>query len=556
MSNIIPIAGPIKQITKLHQCVNVRDLEILLGGRNNSLVNYLYDKRIKYRTFTLAKKSGGSRFIYSPHKKLKDIQWNIKKHLDEYYIPKKSAHGFIDNRSIVSNAQLHLNKRFVLNIDLEDFFGSIHFGRIRQLFMAQPIKVPSSVATVLAHICCHNGKLPQGAPTSPVISNMIAFKLDGALQKLAGEYKCTYTRYADDITFSFTYAKKRLPKDIVNIGRGGDVVLGDRLRSIISENGFKLNESKTRLSRNDQRQIVTGLRVNKKVNVARNYIRATSAMIHALKKFGCKKAEQKHIDYFKEAYMPNRHNKKIMEKPGDLYIEKVTGRINFIKMVRGEHDAIFRRLMFQFTEALGKPDYKYSKEWIKEQANAVYVLMNDAGSAQGTGFFLESYGLVSNHHVIEGVDESNIIDMITVCHWNDYSKNILPFPNLEGEDEGFDMALISSSYPLNDIKHLKVSQNPCYNQNEIIYTIGFPNHKEGDEPTILEGVILGKIKVHGQERYKISQNIRHGNSGGPVINQLGEVIGIVTNGNKMGSPTRNDSAFVTIDNFISYFGLK
>lgn len=546
----------LKKPSKLTDCVDVSDLATLLGKSYHSLIHFLYNGKRKYKVIALPKKTGGTRLIYSPNKKLKEIQHDLKLHLDSFYTPRKSAHGFIEKRSIVTNAEIHVNKRFILNIDLEDFFGSIHFGRVRQLLMSQPIKLPFSVATVIAHICCHNGKLPPGAPTSPVISNMIAFKLDGALQKLAQEFKCTYTRYADDITFSFTYARNRLPKDIVHINKIGEITLGERLINKISENGFKINEKKTRLSKNNQRQVVTGLKVNKKVNVSREYIRATSSMIHALKKFGPVKAEEEHLSYGHKLYTPARQDKKIRENPGFLYIEKLTGRLHFIKMVRGEHDVIYRRLMFQFTEAIGKPNYIYSNEWLIEQAKAVYVVTNYADEAQGTGFFLDGYGFVTNSHVIKQIDENNIIDKLTINHWDNYDSNVMMFPNLEGEDEKLDIALLTSLVPLSSIKHLKVSKTPSYNQNEIVYTIGFPHHKAGDEPKILEGVIMGKIKILGQERYKISQNIRHGNSGGPVINQFGEVIGIVTNGNKFGSPTRNDSAFVTIEDFIAYFGTK
>ena len=117
--------------------------------------------------------------------------------------PHPSAHGFIQPTSVVTNARAHTGKRWVLNIDLEDFFPTVNFGRIRGLFLKPPFDMAPAAATVCAQIVTYRNGLPQGAPTSPVLSNLIAVPLDRALLRLVAPARAsTYSRYADDITFS------------------------------------------------------------------------------------------------------------------------------------------------------------------------------------------------------------------------------------------------------------------------------------------------------------------------------------------------------------------
>ena len=123
------------------------------------------------------------------------------------------AHGFKRNRSIITNAKQHRNRRHVFNVDLEDFFPSINFGRVRGYFIRDSsFALDKDVATVIAQIACHENALPQGSPCSPVISNLIAHVLDMHLVNLASMVGCTYSRYADDLTFSTN--KESFPPEI------------------------------------------------------------------------------------------------------------------------------------------------------------------------------------------------------------------------------------------------------------------------------------------------------------------------------------------------------
>lgn len=262
------------------------DVAKLLGVTTKQLNFHLYvlPAEKKYKVFSVPKKSGGTRQISAPASPIKVIQRNLKDVLEVVYKPKPATHGFVSDRSIVTNARLHKKRRYVLNIDLDNYFPTIHFGRVRGMFMGNPYNLNNEVATILAQICCHEGVLPQGAPTSPIISNMICARLDAKLQQLAKEHLCTYSRYADDITFSTN--RSRFPSALAHLSEIGQVEIGNELSLVIEENGFQINSKKTRLQVKQQRQEVTGLTVNKYPNVERRSVKQIRAILHAWKKYG------------------------------------------------------------------------------------------------------------------------------------------------------------------------------------------------------------------------------------------------------------------------------
>jgi len=183
---------------------HARDVAALLEVKYPDLTWHLYRRGMdtNYTTFEIKKRSGGTREIRAPISALKILQEKLCYILQLIYRVRRPVHGFAIGRSIVSNASPHVGKSFVLSVDIEDFFPSINFGRVRGMFMAAPYDVPERAATVLAQLCCYDNQLPQGAPTSPVVSNMVCGKLDSELHRLARRNRCVYTRYADDLTFS------------------------------------------------------------------------------------------------------------------------------------------------------------------------------------------------------------------------------------------------------------------------------------------------------------------------------------------------------------------
>ncbi len=347
---------------KFDQFASLEDLSSLaklLGFRKGTLAYIFYgrDRDLQYKAFKLSKKNGGERQIEAPITALKTVQWRLCRILEDVYWRRPSAFGFVKGHSIKDNAKRHCNKKYVFNLDLKNFFHSIHFGRVRGLFASQPFSLPLGVATIIAQICCYKGRLPQGAPTSPVISNMICTKLDRDLQNLAKSCRSHYTRYADDITFSMN--------DVTNVGKiweyenepfnifrtlkkliiGKDqkaernVVVGKELNDIIVANGFVINSKKVRLASYKERQEVTGLVVNKFPNVRRDYIRLTRAILHSWKTYGLEKASEK---FFNDEYVWNGKG----ERPPFESI--VRGRIEYVGMIRGKDDPVYLKQLREF----------------------------------------------------------------------------------------------------------------------------------------------------------------------------------------------------------------
>jgi RNA-directed DNA polymerase len=259
----------------------------LLGVPLQRLTWWIYALRAdrRYQRFEVARRRGGPpRIISAPIKPIKDLQRTLAEVLTASYDPPPYAHGFVQSRSPVSNARWHQNKNWLLKVDIEDFFPTINFGRVRGMFMAYPFDYPAEVATLLAQLCCHRNQLPQGAPTSPIVSNFICRGLDSQLGRLARDQHCHYTRYADDISISTD--RRSFPGTLASFSTSGFVELGRSLETIIRANGFSPNVSKTRLVHRAQRQRVTGLVVNEKTNVPSDYVRDLRNILHIWKRYG------------------------------------------------------------------------------------------------------------------------------------------------------------------------------------------------------------------------------------------------------------------------------
>ncbi|MGN7297088.1 retron Ec67 family RNA-directed DNA polymerase/endonuclease [Ferdinandcohnia sp. SAFN-114] len=269
---------------EFHDIKTRNDLADFLEIPRKKLSYLLYKNDINtfYTSFEIDKKNGGVRKINAPLAELKDIQRKLAVALHNHKKKKQKiknnlSHAFEKEKSIITNAKIHRNKKLVLNIDLENFFESFHFGRVRGFFIKNNnFRLSSEVATVIAQLTCYKGNLPQGAPTSPIITNLICEILDQRLLKIAKRHKLDYTRYADDLTFS-TNDEKFLDLE---------TEFYKLLSSELIRAGFKINEKKKRLQLRDSRQVVTGLVVNKKINVNRIFYKETRAMAHQLYKEG------------------------------------------------------------------------------------------------------------------------------------------------------------------------------------------------------------------------------------------------------------------------------
>lgn len=313
---------------------SVSDVANLLEVPTGQLLYILYHKKDNYRDFYIEKKSGKKRIINAPNGGLSILQNKLKPIIEYFYRPKKSAHGFIKGKSIITNAEMHTKKKFVVNIDLENYFESITFARVYGIFKSKPFNFSHPAATVLAQLCTHNGKLPQGACTSPILANLASTSLDKQLTQLAGRKNISYSRYADDITFSFNQSKVI---DVIEKNDNEIYAISETVENIISKNGFKINYDKFRVQTRNTRQSVTGLVVNEKVNINRKYIRLTRSMIHRWKDDKVKYA----LLFTTEKKYQTKDNNQAIE----LFRNHIYGRLSFIKMVRGANYPGYLKLM-------------------------------------------------------------------------------------------------------------------------------------------------------------------------------------------------------------------
>jgi retron-type reverse transcriptase len=278
-------------LTALKAAATLNDVAMLLGVKPASLAFVLYKlpDPHKYTTFAVPKKSGGERIIFAPDKRLKLVQGRLGKLLEKCQLEVEAklnvkrecalAHGFKTGFSIQTNAINHRGRRWVFNTDLQDFFPSINFGRVYGFFMKnQHYMLNKKVATVISQIACHQNKLPQGSPCSPVISNIIAHLLDIRLNELAQLHGCTYTRYVDDLTFSTSeraFPSSIAKRDPANVHQWH---AGAGLTKRVAKARFSINTQKTRMQYCDSRQEATGLVVNNKVNVKTEYYKLARSM--------------------------------------------------------------------------------------------------------------------------------------------------------------------------------------------------------------------------------------------------------------------------------------
>lgn len=248
-------------------------------------------ERIHYVQFSVRKRSGGLRVLASPHQKLRKAQSWILEHILVKLAVHDAAHGFVAGRGTVTNAAPHVGQQAVVNADLKDFFPSITFPRVEGFF--RRLGYSGAVATILALLVTecprqqvrYAGRelwvatgprsLPQGACTSPALSNAIAWRLDKRLKGIASKLGWTYTRYADDLTFSSSGECSQ------QVG-----YFLARLRHIVQDEGFHLNRAKTRVQRRNAQQSVTGIVVNDRPGVSRKTVRKLRAILHNAKRTG------------------------------------------------------------------------------------------------------------------------------------------------------------------------------------------------------------------------------------------------------------------------------
>ncbi len=278
-----------------------------------------------YTSFSIPKKSGGRRLIESPEPDLKLVQSAIVSYLNTLYRASEQVHGFVKKnqyqpiRNNLTNAQMHLKRPFLLNIDIKDFFHAISTKKVVAALQLEPFGLPYEFAAQLALLCTYEGHLPMGAPSSPLLSNIVCRHLDFRMQQLMGNYlndTIVYTRYADDLSFSSLDA---FP-----------VFFDQLVLDVLSKEGFEVNLKKYRMAGPNQAKYVTGVKINKHLNLDRRYYRLLRAILHDAETNGLTHAMQNYA-------RKNAHKTIVNEKQ---FVRMLYGKIRYMERVKGAEDPI------------------------------------------------------------------------------------------------------------------------------------------------------------------------------------------------------------------------
>lgn len=242
-------------------------LALFLAISPKTIFSIRHCPRKHYRSFPLTKKDGSKRDIDTPRTYLKVIQWWILDNILNHVKIAENVFGFVAGRSAVQNAEYHRGAKHLLNVDIRQFFPSITIDQVRKIFAS--LGYSEAVSDMLAELCCLDDRVPQGAPTSPAIANLVLRELDEQLSCLAKKAGHRYSRYADDLTFS---SQLWIEKEFLNL-----------VEKAVQGAGFDLKSEKTRFSGFDGRMEVTGIVINEKPQPSRVWRKRARATLHRLR---------------------------------------------------------------------------------------------------------------------------------------------------------------------------------------------------------------------------------------------------------------------------------
>lgn len=298
----------------------------------------------QYKSFKIRKKNGHFRTIEDPVKKLKAIQRTLNQYLQAWYFTVKPApvHGFCissdmeDPIGIMSNAKTHLGKPFLLNMDFQDYFHQVSNDDVIKNLGLILKKCPKETINTLANLTTYNQHLPMGAPTSPVLANICTRELDATLINVCNNTGFTYTRFADDLSFS---AEKPITKLDLEI-----------LETTIRQQGFDINHSKTKLYNEQDTKMVTGLVLSENtLTLPPNYL---PQLLKEIERYNT----TREVEY---RYQTSMSNKKIK-----LFEQELMGKINFAEMVLGSNHTTLQPLYQKWIEATAPLENFESVDWL------------------------------------------------------------------------------------------------------------------------------------------------------------------------------------------------
>jgi len=532
-----------KTINDLNCCVTKNDLSNFLNVSSKQLdflshVNY----RKVYTCFNISKKTKGEvRKIYAPTKKLKRVQRIIKEYLQKCYLKNNGpAMGMEPGTSIKKNALCHVGKKYVINIDLSNFFETIHIGRVIGLFK-KSFSITDELAVILAQLATCDRVLATGSPCSPVIADMIFYKADKAIKKYIKLKDITYTRYADDLTFSFD--DERYINLFFRNQRRKE--LNTNFANIINNSGFYINESKTRLQNKYMHQQVTGVKVNVKLNLRRKFVSEIRAQLFFAKKYGINSTASFRFKSVEE------------DEAVKKWKRWIVGKISYLGMVRGIEDYAYARHASVYNEIVGKRVFSLQSTDITTIGKlGVSFATMGIDDTSGTCFFYRGK-MITCFHCLEVMEINEKI----ASFLNNPLERRKRKAKLLFSDESADVAVFEPLF--NDYVELVAS--PLIGkipQNTKIIALGYPSYDNScpNDTEQREGKVTSHrfLREKGITLNSTDISLETGFSGGPVVNKSdGKLLGMIVYGNKDKELSTIQNGFISlqiIDDIIDRLG--
>lgn len=476
-----------------------------------------------YRHRLVPKRNGGFRELLIPRSDLKRVQRIIAKQLEKHYKPLPCVHGFVRGRSIRTNADIHVGSQVIVGLDIKDFFPSISSKRVYGLLKSKKLGLSSEVAFCLSRLISTPKGLPQGAPSSPIISNMICLGMDKQLMHLSREYHYQYSRYADDLTFSFEssywfyrhfYSDRKLR-------------IPNKIRVAITEfhgnKSFEINENKSFYSCNYSRQVVTGVVCNKKTNIKREQYRRLRSTLHRLSigdeegAMGC---------YY------GKSSSDLSEEEKGTFRTSLRGSLDFYKslLINPWSSGPLMRLGSLYNQSKVEGDSVFPIALHQDSILYLEGINSKDEPFEGLGFYLPSYGLLTAWHVIsDAVFDDREKRNIGVKSSAKISLGIFSFGKSTVQTGRHDAAILNDVPPeiIQSFPRVSVSTD-LPSKGDKVFAYQLHHSENGFRFDLLDGELL-EIGSPSEEGTLCYTNclFQHGMSGGPVFNGMGKVVGIV-----------------------------
>lgn len=533
----------------LFTCKTNRELADYLHVELQNLTYLAYKQpSARYVVFKVPKKKSGSyRTIEAPRADLKRIQRSIADELQLLYYAPKSTYGFVKDKNAPMGAFWHTKKRTILSLDLKDFFHSISSSRVHGIFM-NVCRCTYEVANTLTNLTCFEGKLPQGAPSSPILSNMICYSMDRALMNYATRHRLVYTRYADDLVFSTT--SNYLSRYFYDYSKTGIDAINSNIRYIIEDiNSFIINERKIHIRSSGTRQLVTGIIVNEKCNFTRSTYRSLRVLFHNIRVKGYEYALDSYLNRFPEYQDTLLDNGD--SNTEDKLFRHIRGRLTYLTMIASVNRkpstpliklwTMYHELTMQEVPMINLDYYVFRT--LSESSAQPVSKCSETYQVNGTAIYINGYYVTCRHCITEAIKPNpGAINSVSISKPEKLDGRSRQFCDEEIDIQyDYDIAWCMAKDNRENGCKITLNYTDYPQMGDEVIAVGYPgDHNTPQFVRTSVTSIQGDYSEIGVDRAFI-----HGMSGGAVFNQKHELIGVLHKGGKPNEYFHN-GAFIPI----------